>query len=171
MSRVERSQYYTNANFRSSQHQELHTTKEELEDLQMIQQQLTEQTLSDPNSSAPTTTSNHDWELKNEQFLEKEKEYQAHIRELQAELDNLQSSLPTTSNHDWEQKYNQLLEKEKEYQTHIDELQAELDDLQDVDLDREKLEKEKAGLVQKCKDIFEEHQTTLQGTYHSIDFY
>ena len=108
----------------SPQHQELNSTKEELEDLQMMQQQQqsTEQEPPGP-KSASTTTINHDWERKQQKFLEKEEEYQNHIRELQAELD----------------------------------------DLQEVDLEREKLEKEKAGLVKKCRDIFEEHQTTLQG--------
>ena len=68
-------------------------------------------------------------------------------------------------NVEWEQERNQFIEREKEYVDHIKELQSDLDDLQDIELEYQKLNEEKAGLVKKCKDIFEEHQSTLQGAY------
>ena len=65
----------------------------------------------------------------------------------------------------WEREREQFIEREKEYQDHLKDLQAELDDLQDIDLECQRLGEEKDGLVKKCKDIFEEHQATLQGMF------
>lgn len=107
------------------------------------------------------------------QYLIQHKELNATKEELE-ELQMQQSDTkpPTADrsstarpNVEWEQERNQFIEREKEYVDHIKELQSDLDDLQDIELEYQKLSEEKTSLVKKCKDIFEEHQSTLQGAY------
>ncbi len=73
------------------------------------------------------------------------------------------TSLSQRSDIEWKRERKEFIEREQEYQDQLKELQAELDELQDLDSEVQRLGEEKAGLVKKCKDIFEEHQTTLQG--------
>jgi adenylate cyclase class IV len=73
------------------------------------------------------------------------------------------SSSSQRSDIEWKREREEFVEREQKYQDQLKELQAELDDLQDIDSECKRLGEEKAGLVKKCKDIFEEHQTTLQG--------
>ena len=91
------------------------------------------------------------------------------LEELQARKSEQSQTLQAISNQkadsDWAKERKKLLDKEKEYQAEITKLQTEMRKLQSVGAgaDRKSLEEEKSALVTKCKSIWEDHQTTLQG--------
>lgn len=111
------------------------------------------------------------------------KEFQAVIDALQQELHSTKEELDELhmhqseqklllegmphqrSNRDWEKERKNFLEREKEYQAEVEELQIEVNELQGIDEECQRLEEEKADLVKKCKEIWDEHQSTLQGLY------
>lgn len=81
----------------------------------------------------------------------------------QSEQKQSSNSSARRSNANWEKERQQFIEREKEYQDNLNDLQAELDELRGIDKECQRLGEEKSNLVKKCKDIFEEHQATLQG--------
>jgi hypothetical protein len=129
----------------------------------------------------------YDKEKRRANDLDKEnKEFQAVIDALHQELNSTKEELDELhmhqseqklllegmSNHrtnrEWEKERKKFLEREKEYQAEVEELQIEVNELQGIDEECQRLEEEKADLVKKCKEIWDEHQSTLQGLYQLI---
>ena len=85
------------------------------------------------------------------------------VEELQ--MQQSEKGVPTqSSNLDWEQEREQFIGREKELMDNLNELEAES---RKNDLECQRLKEDKATLTKKCKDIFDEHQSTLQGLFNA----
>lgn len=85
----------------------------------------------------------------------------------QSEKKLIERTSVENSDLDLKKEVENFIEKEKKYHDHLKMMQVELNQLQNIDLECQRLGEEKADLVKKCKDLFEEHQLTLQGWCNS----
>ena len=68
----------------------------------------------------------------------------------------------------WEQEREKFIGREKELRDNLNELEAVG---RKNNLECQRLKEDKAALTKKCKEIFDEHQYTLQGLFNSRSSY